>query len=246
MSSLRQAEDRKIDLSKYPTYWPYKVGRVIKVPHHEKTSKSLNSIIPISRFGADPNDYNDEDDDFQRYGLLATPGVENELEREITSMLPDSQMTNLFPTHINDIVPKELRTVPTPFSLAFGHKNTFESTNPLLSTKRSSGLFSTLAKQKLLEAAAKRNKKKPDFKGPSGVPPGPPGDGDNGVIPSTTTTTTTAEAGGVNPHVQQLPSSEYPTYPTYPTYPDPPQDTLSNFLGYNSTTPAPKLYRQLF
>ena len=126
MSSLRQAEDRKIDLSKYPTYWPYKAGRVIKVPNYEKTGKSLNSIIPISRFGADPNDYNDEDDDMQRYGLLAVPGVENELEREIASMLPDSQMTNLLPTHINDIVPKELRAVPTPFGLAFGRKNTFE------------------------------------------------------------------------------------------------------------------------
>ena len=237
MPPHRQAEDRKIDLSKYPTYWPYKAGRVIKVPQHEKTSKSLNSIIPISRFGADPNDYNDEDDDMQRYGLLAAPGVENELEREIASMLPDSQMTNLLPTHINDIVPKELRAVPTPFGLAFGHKNTFESTNPLLSTKRSSGLFSALAKQKLLEAAAKRNKKKPDFKGPSSgaAPPGPPGDGDNGVIASTTN-----ETGGVNPHVQQQ-SPEYPAYPTYPEPPPPPQqdDSLSNFPGYNSTRPAP-------
>ena len=59
--------------------------------------------------------FNDEDDDMQKF--LALQGFGNRLEKEIQSMMPGSYMRNIFPTHINDHVPKELRSVPTPFAL---------------------------------------------------------------------------------------------------------------------------------
>ena len=184
MSYRRYVEDRTIDISKYPSYSKYKGDNVIKVPNYEKTSKAFNNLIPLTRFGVNPNDFNDEDEDMQRYGILGFSGVGNELEREVQAMIPGSQMRNIFPTHINDIVPKELRAVPTPFALAFADKNTFEATNPLLSTNTISGpLFSALAKRKLIESAAKKKKDTPNFRGPGapGGGDGPPG-GDNPVL----------------------------------------------------------------
>ena len=70
MSYRRYVKDRTIDISKYPSYSKFNGGNIIKIPNYEKTSKTFNNLIPLSRFGVNPNDFNEEKEDMQKYGIL--------------------------------------------------------------------------------------------------------------------------------------------------------------------------------
>ena len=157
--------DRVVDISKYPSYGKNESSRIIKIPKYEKTHEINHNIIPFVNYdyGVDPDTFDDQDEDTQKF--LSLQGFGNKLEKEIQSMLPGSYMKNIFPAHLNDHVPKELRAVPTPFALMFADRNTFETTNPLLSSNKISGpLFSALAKKKLIANALKNKKDLPAFK----------------------------------------------------------------------------------
>ena len=44
-------------------------------------------------------------------------GTGTELQSEIDSMMPGTQIRNMIPTHLNDIVPRELRALKNALSI---------------------------------------------------------------------------------------------------------------------------------